>query len=232
MIVAVIVAGGSGTRMQAAVKKQYLDLDGLPILARTLMAFDRYQSLDRIILVIPEDDLAWCRSDIVAPLSLNHDVHLVVGGRRRQESVQKGLAAVGDSDGIVMIHDGVRPFVRPALIDTCLGGVKATGACIPATRATDTVKKVDEDGVIVSTLNRRQIRLAQTPQTFAIDVIRRAHRLAAKSGFAATDDASVAEFAGERVVVVPGDRDNIKITTPRDLTIARTILKQQGQTPH
>lgn len=231
MICAVIVAGGNGTRMKAPVKKQYLNLDGLPIVAHTLMAFDRYSDLDRIILVVPEDDLEWCRADMVTPLSLDHDVKLVVGGQRRQESVINGLTAVGASDGIVLIHDGVRPFVRPSLISACLAGVHTTGACIPAIPATDTLKQVDENGMIIGTLDRRQIRLAQTPQTFSLDLIRRSHQLAGQRGFAATDDASVAEFAGERVTVVPGDRDNIKITTAQDLLIARAILDRWRETP-
>ncbi len=224
MICTVIVAGGSGSRMQAPVRKQYLALDGLPIVSHTLMAFDRYADLDRIVLVVPENDLEWCRADIVAPLSLEHEVQLVAGGRRRQESVCNGLTAVGAAEGIVMIHDGVRPFVRASLMDACLGGVKTTGACIPALPASDTLKQVDDNGVIIGTLDRNRIRLAQTPQTFSLDLIRRSHQLAGQRGFSATDDASVAEFAGERVTVVPGDPDNIKITTQQDLSFARAIL--------
>lgn len=224
MIGAVIVAGGSGSRMQSSVKKQYLALDGRPILSHTLMAFDANSVIDQILLVVPADDVDYCRTDIVASLRPTHDIHVVAGGPARQVSVLNGLAAMGPSDGIVMIHDGVRPFVRSSLIDACLGGAKASGACIPAIPATDTLKQVDENGMVLKTLDRRQIRLAQTPQTFAIGLIRRAHQLASQHGFAATDDASVAEFAGETVTVVPGDRDNIKITTPEDLAIARSIL--------
>lgn len=224
MICAVIVAGGSGSRMKASVRKQYLALDGLPVVSRTLLAFDRYRAVDRIILVAPEEDLPYCRTKIVAPLAMDHDVCVVAGGGRRQDSVWNGLAALGGCDGVVMIHDGVRPFVRLPLIEACVAGARATGACIPAVPATDTVKRVDENGVIIATLNRQQIRLAQTPQTFSIDLIRRAHRFAVQRGFSATDDASIAEFAGESVTVVPGDRDNIKITTPEDLPIARSIL--------
>ena len=223
MIWAVIVAGGSGSRMQAAVRKQYLHLDGLPIVAHTLKAFDRYPELERIVLVVPEKDLGRCRVDIVAPLCLAHDVQLVAGGRRRQESVFNGLTAVGAADGIVMIHDGVRPFVRPALMNACLAGVATTGACIPVIPATDTLKQVDGNGMVIRTLDRQRICLAQTPQTFALDLIRCAHQLAGQRGFIATDDASIAEFAGNRVTVVSGDRDNIKITTPEDLWIARAI---------
>ncbi|MBC2710849.1 MAG: 2-C-methyl-D-erythritol 4-phosphate cytidylyltransferase [Desulfosarcina sp.] len=229
MICAVIVAGGSGSRMNSPVRKQYLTLDGLPIVSHTLMAFDRYPVLERIILVVPEDDLEYCRADIVAPLTMDHDVKVVAGGRRRQESVSNGLTAVGVSDGIVMIHDGVRPFVRPSLLSACVVGVNATGACIPAIPATDTLKQVDENGVIICTLDRQQIRLAQTPQTFSIGLIRRAYQLVGRRGLAATDDASIAEFAGERVAVVPGDRDNIKITTPEDLLIARAILDRWSE---
>ena len=230
MISAVIVAGGSGSRMKSSVKKQYLALGGRPIVAHALAAFDACSHLDRILLVVPAEDLDHCRTDIVAPLELDHDVQVVAGGPQRQVSVLNGLAAMGASasDGIVMIHDGVRPFVRASLIDACLAGVKATGACIPAIPATDTLKRVDENGVICETLDRRQIWLAQTPQTFSISLIRRAHQLAIQNGFAATDDASVVEFAGETVTVVPGDRENIKITTPDDLTIARAIFSRRA----
>jgi len=227
MICALIVAGGSGSRMKAPLKKQYLYLDGLPILAHVLTAFDRHPAVDRIILVAPENDLEWCRTDIIAPLRLHHDIRVAAGGRRRQESVMNGLRAVGSAEGIVMIHDGVRPFVGPSLMDACLAGVKQTGACIPAIPATDTLKQVDENGMVTATLDRRRVRLAQTPQTFAVDLIRRAHQLAGRHGFIATDDASVAEFAGATVAVVPGDPDNIKITTAQDMLVARAILERR-----
>jgi 2-C-methyl-D-erythritol 4-phosphate cytidylyltransferase len=231
MIWAVIVAGGSGSRMQSPVKKQYLQLAGQPLLSHTLMAFDRLADLDRITLVVPKDDLQQCRRTILGPLSLQHDIRLVAGGQRRQESVLNGLNSIDGDDGIVMIHDAVRPFVRPALIKRCLTGVRTTGACIPAIPATDTLKKVDANAVIVATLERQTIRLAQTPQTFSIALIRRAHQHALDNGFAATDDASVAEFAGASVLVVPGDADNIKITTPHDLVVARAILENWNVDP-
>lgn len=226
MIIAVIVAGGSGSRMQAPVKKQYLHLDGVPILSRTLLAFDRFGALDRIVLVVPENDLLWCRTVMLEALHLDHDVQLVTGGGQRQESVCNGLDALSGCDGMVMIHDGVRPFVRSSLMNACLKGARVTGACIPAILVTDTLKRVDRDGMIAGTLDRQQICLAQTPQTFAIDLIRSAHRLVGRYGAVVTDDASVAEFAGKTVKVVPGNRDNIKITTPQDLIFARAILQR------
>lgn len=224
MICALVVAGGSGKRMNASDRKQYLRLDGPPIVGLTLMALDRCDAFDRFILVVPGDDIDRCRREILEPLHIRRDVELTAGGSRRQDSVRNGLEAVGDVEGTVLIHDGVRPFVRPELVAACLDGVAATGACIPVVPATDTLKRVDEKGMIVATLDRSRIKLAQTPQTFSIDLIRRAHRLAAERGFDATDDASVAEFAGNQVAVIAGDRDNIKITTPADLPVARAIL--------
>lgn len=226
MICAVIVAGGIGSRMQAPEKKQYLNLAGLPLLCHTLMAFDRCADLDQICLVVPEEDLEKCKEDVLEPLSLVHDIQLVAGGKRRQESVVNGLNSLTAKSGIVMIHDGVRPFVRSSLIERCLAGVQATGACIPAIPATDTLKQVDANGVIVRTVARQTIRLAQTPQTFSIDLIRRAHHHVARKDVEVTDDASVAEQFGTSVIVVPGDPDNIKITTPHDLIVAQAILKR------
>jgi 2-C-methyl-D-erythritol 4-phosphate cytidylyltransferase len=157
---------------------------------------------------------------------------LVAGGRRRQDSVFNGLKAVGVPEATVMIHDGVRPFVGLSLMDDCLDGVKISGGCIPVVPATDTLKQVDADGRIIRTLDRQQVRLAQTPQTFSLDLIRNAHQMARQRGFAATDDASIAEFAGETVTVVAGDPDNIKITTPEDLSIAAVILARwRGKSP-
>lgn len=230
MIYALIVAGGSGSRMRLPIKKQYLHLEGLPLLARTVMTFDRLDRLDRIVLVIPQEDFQKCRDDILGQLTLAHDVQLVAGGRRRQDSVVNGLNALDGEDGLVMIHDGVRPFVTDALIERCLTGAQATGACIPTIPATDTLKSVDANGCILETLNRKSIHLAQTPQTFGLELIKRAHQYALDNGFSATDDASVAEFAGASVMVVPGDPYNIKITTPHDLAVAKVILDTWNRT--
>ena len=149
----------------------------------------------------------------------------------RKRAIEKFRENPGRLDRIfdAYVAAGVRPFVQASVIRACLAGVLTTGACIPAIGATDTIKQIDENGVIIGTLDRKTIQLAQTPQTFSLDLIRRAHQLASQSGFTATDDASVAEFAGARVIVVPGDRDNIKITTPADLPFARAILERWRQ---
>lgn len=146
MIAAVIVAGGSGLRMGADIRKQYLRLEEKPILAHTLMALDRCPTLDTMVLVVPMADLTWCRRHVVDPLGLDHEIRLVAGGRRRQASVVNGLSALKQGSGVVMIHDGVRPFVRRGLVDALLEAVRTTGACIPAIPATDTLKQVDTQG--------------------------------------------------------------------------------------
>ena len=226
MIAVVIVAGGSGLRMRSASRKQYIELDGIPILGHTLMAFDRCSRIDRMVLVLPSDDMHRIGPKVLDRLALEHAVDIVAGGQRRQDSVRNGLDALDNHISTVLIHDGVRPFVRASLIQACLDGVAATGACIPAIPAIDTLKRVDDSGTILATLTRREIQYAQTPQTFDVPLIRRAHRLAHNDGFSVTDDASVAEFAGERVKVVTGDPDNIKITHPQDLTLASAILSR------
>jgi len=228
MMAAIVVAGGSGLRMGARVRKQYLRLEDRPILAHTLVAIDACDALDHIVLVVPEDDFAWCRRQILADLHLDHDIRLVAGGQCRQHSVVNGLAAVDADDGIVMIHDGVRPFVSRCTMERLLVGVRGTGACIPALQATDTLKRVADSGVITATLDRQRIYMAQTPQAFSLRLIRDAHRQAGRAGFKATDDASVVEFAGGSVTVIPGERENIKITTPMDLVIARAILRDRS----
>ncbi|PID39177.1 MAG: 2-C-methyl-D-erythritol 4-phosphate cytidylyltransferase [Proteobacteria bacterium] len=224
MIAAVILAGGSGLRMQSELRKQYLELDGIPVIGHTLMAFDRCFAIDRMVLVLPSEDIPQIGRTVLNRLVLEHDIEIVAGGQRRQDSVCNGLTFLGNEAETVLIHDGVRPFVRQSLIRSCLQGVAATGACIPAIPATDTLKRVDEDNTIVGTLDRQGIQCAQTPQTFDTALIRRAHRLARQNRYSVTDDASVAELAGERVTVIPGDSDNIKVTHPPDLALARAIL--------
>ncbi|MDL2268358.1 2-C-methyl-D-erythritol 4-phosphate cytidylyltransferase [Desulfosarcina sp. OttesenSCG-928-A07] len=228
MVSAVIVAGGSGLRMGAPVKKQYLSLSGTPIVVHTLKALDRFSALNRMVLVVPEADLDWCQDHLIVPFSFDHPVHLTSGGRERQDSVMRGLAALaGGGNDIVMIHDGVRPFVRTSLMEKLVDHAKRTGACIPVVPATDTLKQGDETGMIIRTLDRRNIYLAQTPQVFRLDMIRKAYQNLPKSGVTVTDDASVAEVAGNPVQMIPGDPFNIKITTPADLIIARVIHQEK-----
>ena len=226
MPAALIVAAGRGVRMGASRAKQFLDLAGRPILAHVLAAFDRAVDIERMVLVLPASDRDECRDAIVAPLGLRTPVELVAGGPQRQDSVFIGLAALAalDDAEVVVIHDGVRPFVDADLLRRCIGTAVRCGSCIPVTAVSETVKTVDESGLVTGSVDRRRLHLAQTPQAFALGMIRTAHREARRRGLSATDDAALVEAIGGRVQAIPGDRFNIKITTPEDLALARAIL--------
>lgn len=225
MPIAIIVAAGKGARLPAPLSKQYLSLDGVPILTRTLRVFNLSQLIDRIILVVPEADFTYCRTHILARIEFDKEVQLVTGGDRRQASVFNGLQAIEQDNAIVVIHDGVRPFLRQEHLSACINTAQNTGACILGIPAYDTVKQVRGSVEIMATLPRESIWMAQTPQVFQVDLIRKAHALAQESGYIATDDAALVEWLGETVSMVEGSRTNIKITNHEDLLIAETISK-------
>ena len=222
---AVIVAGGKGERMNSDIRKQYLMLANLPILCHTILVFDSCPLVNRIYLVIPEIDFDFCRKHILEPIHLSSKVHLVSGGKERQDSVYNGLTAIADMDDIVIIHDGVRPFVTPKLIEACIHGAEKDGGCMLGVPAVDTLKSVDKDGYISNTIQRRDAWLAQTPQAFQYSLIKEAHDHALAEGFRGTDDASLVEFLGRCVRVIPGTPYNIKITNQEDMVIARAIFQ-------
>ena len=226
MVIAIVVAAGQGLRMQASMRKQYLPLANRPILAHTLAVVDDCDSVDQIFLVIPLEDFDYCRKNILDPLNLKHAVKLIAGGDRRQESVYNGLQQAEPDCDVVVIHDGVRPFVRPGQITDCINGARKIGACILGIPAYDTLKKVDKSENIVETFLRDAIWLAQTPQAFRYDLIKKAHEQARIDGYPGTDDASLVERLGEAVKILRGSRNNLKITTEEDLNIARALLKK------
>jgi len=218
---AVIVAGGNGARMQSDIRKQYLVLGQLPVLCHTLAVFAATPLINHIYLVVPETDFTFCEKEVIpATPGRLPPVHLVPGGGTRQESVYHGLSAVSEMDGIVVIHDGVRPFVTPMEVDACVKWAEIEGACILGVPEVDTLKKVDEDGHIIQTVARQHIWRAQTPQAFQYHLIKKAHDLAISKGITGTDDASLAERMGFRVRMIPGSPCNIKITTPEDMMMA------------
>jgi 2-C-methyl-D-erythritol 4-phosphate cytidylyltransferase len=228
MNIALIVAGGQGLRMKRAERKQYLDLDGTPVLGRTLAVFDASDLIDRIVLVVPELDSSFCRDDFISGGELEKPVDIVAGGQTRQASVFNGLRAiVAEDDDLVAIHDAVRPFLKKKDLEACIRAADETGACILGLRAFDTVKKADSAGRIEATVDRDSIWLAQTPQVFRYRLIIDAHTLARQKGIAGTDDAALLEMAGHAVRILPGSRLNIKITTPEDLALAGAILKMK-----
>jgi 2-C-methyl-D-erythritol 4-phosphate cytidylyltransferase len=223
-IVAVIVAGGKGERMQADIRKQYLVLDGTAILSRTLLAFTEISAVETVYLVVPENDFDYCTRQILPDVQNKLSVHLVKGGENRQKSVGNGLSAITDPDSIVIIHDGVRPFVPCRPTEEAIAWAEKHGGCILGIPVVDTLKNVDNDNCIVDTMPRADVWQAQTPQVFAYPLIKKAHDYALATGYSGTDDASLVEQLGKRVKVIYGSPYNIKITKPEDLIIALGIL--------
>ena len=223
MVSAVIVAAGKGIRMNDTVRKQYLQLAGRPVLSHTLTVFDGCNLISKIYLVVPQRDFDYCRNNILP--TLKKDINLVAGGKARQDSVYNGLIAVGKNNGIVIIHDGVRPFANKEMLESCVKGAKKYGACIIGVPAQDTLKKISSLGDIEKTIERNNIWLAQTPQAFQYKVIRKAHEKAKEKGYAGTDDAFLVEQMGNPVKIIKGSKNNIKITTREDLEFAEVILQ-------
>ena len=223
---AIIVSAGKGVRMNRSTPKQYLLLQGRPVLCHTILAFDSCPEVDKIILVVPENDIQYCREQLLSDLHLNTPVNVLAGGKRRQDSVFNGILSIDDRGGIVVIHDGVRPLVRPDLISRCIHKAKTSGACILGVPLKDTLKAVDGNSLIQRTIPREGLWLAQTPQAFHYQLIRDAHEAAAKQGIEATDDAALLEWMGLPVSILGSTADNLKITTNEDMVLADIILSQ------
>lgn len=222
--VAIIPAGGTGRRMGREISKQYLLLDGIPILAHTLSVFQRSPIVDEIILAVPEGDIAEVRRVFVEPYGRSRVSLVIAGGRERQDSVHNALSHVGDEHGVVIIHDGVRPFVTGDLIERAVAAAEMYGAVSTGLPIRDTVKEVDPAGWVVKTLPREGLWLTQTPQAFRREVILTAYERALADGFYGTDDASLVERMGIPVRMIQGDWENIKVTTPRDLLHGEKII--------
>lgn len=227
-IAAIIVAGGKGLRMGGPVKKQYLMLDHIPVLSRTLLAFDRCEKIDQIILVVPGTDIDYCRSFIIEPYAFKHKISIVSGGKERQDSVWNGIQRVrkefsGTERGLVLIHDGVRPFVSQSLITESIRMALEHKACVPCLKIAETVKQSDDHETIARTMDREHLYAAQTPQSFDLQLLVDAFVHAANTGFNATDDASVVEHFGKPVYIIDGEKNNIKLTTSQDLKLAQFL---------
>lgn len=219
----IIVAGGKGLRMGGDLPKQFLPVDGKPVLMRTIETFRQYSDAIGIILVLPHAQQDYWRQ-LCKEYHFNVEHTVVDGGDTRFQSCKNGIAAVpDDATGVVGIHDGVRPFVTVDVIARTYEAARGHGAAMPVMPVTDTLRYVaGEDGG--HNVLRSDYRTVQTPQTFDIQLIKRAYDVPYSEAF--TDDASVAEAAGHKVVMVEGCRENIKLTTPYDLLLADFICKQ------
>lgn len=214
-------------RMKNQVKKPYLKLLGKPTLAYTLKPFETLPSIEEVVLVVAEEDIKKCQEEIVEANELQKVKKIVAGGRSRQESVFNGLASISAESKVVIIHDGVRPFVDHNLISSCLESAFEFGASTLAVPIKETIKEVDAKGMVVKTLDRSRLWISQTPQAFKRELILKAHQWAKDVNFLATDDAALIEGIGHKVMTVMGRYDNLKITTPEDITLAEAILTKR-----
>jgi len=225
---AIIVAAGRGLRMTGTLRKQYCDLGGLPILSRTLSVFAHCPAVDRILLVVPKADFDFCKERILPPANCRKSVKLVPGGVERQDSVYNALLTKKYCmDDVLVIHDGVRPFLSCDRLTACIAEAQSSGACILGIPVVDTLKRVDDNGYIEQTVQREGMWQAQTPQAFQYHLLKSAHDNARKTGFSATDDALLVERLGERVRIIPGSLQNLKITTREDLVLADAVSQMR-----
>lgn len=231
-VIALVPAAGMGKRMGAEINKQYLLLAGKPIVAHTLQVFEDASFVDDIYVIVPEAEIPYCREHVVDRYSFTKVRGIVAGGAERQNSVMNGLRAITAAveDDVVIIHDGVRPFILPSILEKSVEIARARDGALVAVPVKDTVKIV-EDGIVRDTPSRETLWLAQTPQTFRYGIIMAAHEIAEAERYMGTDDASLVEWMGKDVHIVVGEYRNIKITTPEDLLIAEAFLKENVPFP-
>lgn len=223
--VAIIPAGGSGKRLGADIAKQYLFLHSLPVLAHTIRVFQQSDIISDIILVVPKDDIEFVQKQIVEKYALTKVATVVAGGNERQDSVRNGLQAITGTCDVVIVHDGVRPFVTEDMIVQVAAWAADGGAASMGVKVKDTIKETNDKNIVKGTRPRHNLWQTQTPQAFPYDLLCRAYEAADKDHYYGTDDASLVERIGEKVQMIAGSYKNIKITTPEDLIVAESLMK-------
>ena len=222
MISAIVLAGGRGKRMNYHKSKQFIEIKGKPVLVYTLEKFIYNKSIDEVILVLPEDEVDYCKKEVLQKYSLKVD-RIVIGGKERQDSVFNALEAM-EKANIVLIHDGARPFISEKIIEEGIKYANIYGAAAPGVTPKDTIKVKSKDNVSVDTPDRNTLVAVQTPQCFKYDEIYQCHRKIKEENAIVTDDTSVVERYGHKVYLYEGDYTNIKITTPEDLILAERLI--------
>ena len=220
----IIVAAGKGKRMGTDIKKQYLELNGKEVLAHTIEKFQVCDEVDEIIIVTGQEEIEYCTDHIWKKYGFSKIKKIVAGGKERQDSVYKGLLGASGATEIILIHDGARPLVRLEQIKASIETAAKEGACVIGVPIKDTVKICNKDQFIKETPSRDTLWGVQTPQTFKYDLIMRAYKEAFEKDLVATDDSMMVEALGYPVKIVQGRYDNIKITTPEDLVIAKSMM--------
>lgn len=224
-VTAILVAAGKGTRMGANINKQYIELQKKPIIAHTLGVFQQAPLIDKIILVVGEKEIDFCKKNIVDKYDINKVSAIVKGGKERTDSVYNGLRAIDEACDVVVIHDGARPFVTEGMLAAAISTAKDMGAAIIGVPVKDTIKVINEDMQVANTPAREFLWAIQTPQAFNFSLLKGAYEQRAQF-HGLTDDAMLLEKLGYPVKVLMGSYENIKITTPDDLLLAQEILKK------
>lgn len=221
---AIILSAGKGRRMKTNVSKQYIEVDGKPLIYYTLQAFEN-SNVDEIILVASQEDIKYVSIDIVKKYELKKVKKIVAGGRERYDSVINGLEEI-EGNGKVLIHDGARPLIKVAHINNIIDRVMKCSACVAAMPVKDTIKIADENGYVSSTPDRKYVWQIQTPQAFDVPLIKEAYqKMKAAGDESITDDAmAVEKYTGERIKLLETDYENIKITTSEDLIFLQQAL--------
>ena len=220
---AIIPAAGRGKRIGASVPKQFLEIQGKPLLHHTLTVFASCELIDYVVLVMPWTDVDETGDDWLNKYEIVREV--VVGGEQRQDSVYNGFNSLEEETGIVVVHDGVRPFTTPQMITATVEAAQQHGAAITAIPVSDTVKQA-ADGFVKKTVSRDGLWRVQTPQAFQYGLLKQAFKKAKKDSYYGTDEGSLVEYLGERVKIVPGSELNIKITRKEDLILGESLLSR------
>lgn len=222
----VIVAAGTGSRMNMGINKQFIKLEGKEIIAYTIEKFYNNSNIEDIVVVVKEDESDFFKKEILDKYNFKN-IKIAYGGKERQDSVYNGLKLLDKKCHVVLIHDGARPFVSDKIIDNCIEEAKNHKAVVVGVPVKDTIKVIDKDKYIVDTPNRSVLWAVQTPQTFDYNILIDSYKDAFKIGFYGTDDAMLVERIGYKVKMVEGSYNNIKITTQEDLNIGSQILSVQ-----
>lgn len=226
-VTAIILAGGTGSRMGTKIKKQYIQLKGKEVIAYTIDVFNQLEEVDDIVVVTGKEEVEYMRQEICKKYNFNKVVSVVEGGKERQDSVSNGINAINSSCEYVIVHDGARPFIKANTIRECLAKTKEIGASIVGVPVKDTIKVCNaKTGEIEATPNRDKLWSVQTPQIFKTEIIKEAHSYAIRNNIYGTDDSSLVEAMGGKVHMVIGEYTNIKLTTPEDLLLGEKILEK------
>ncbi|MCK9275791.1 MAG: 2-C-methyl-D-erythritol 4-phosphate cytidylyltransferase [Syntrophales bacterium] len=223
-VVAVVVAGGRGKRMEGDIPKQYMMLGNKPILARTLSIFEKTDIVQDVIIAVPEQDKGYVAREIIEKFNLKKVSAIRPGGAQRQDTVKSAFEAVGNGTEIVIVHDGVRPFITTELINQAVAAARLYGAAVTAVPVKDTIKRAGRNEIVRESLHREELWSVQTPQVFRWDIIREAYDIAYRECFFGTDDAMLVERLGIPVKIIMGSYENIKVTTREDLIIGQMFL--------